>query len=75
MGRYMAELGMTPASRSRAAAYDRSSGASAYDAGVLRIERVIISLDEGGNLVETTLGPPAPPRDGPVQRIELDERL
>ena len=72
MGRYMAELGMTPASRSRVAALS----AGGHEP-ITRVEMVIIDRDEEGNWRES----PAPGSLGcsnrvqgstEVHRIEID---
>jgi len=76
MGRYMAELGMTPASRSRVAAFAEPS-----QDPVTRIEMVVVSRDEDGNWFERPVpsGHVAGSRRGTqldqVHRIELDGRL
>jgi len=52
MGRYMAELGLTPVSRSRVAVPDGQGGKAVVD----RIEFVSVYIDEGGNRVESPMG-------------------
>lgn len=79
MGRYMAEIGLTPASRSRIAV----TGPFDHGDPVDKIEYVIVYQDEQGKRVERPLhdpGPLDPPertlaRDGTARRIELDGNL
>lgn len=75
MGRYMTELGLTPAARTRIAAQDPAS-----EPGPDRIEFVVIYEDAAGNRAEKPLGPPG---GGPLHEkkqakttcYELDARL
>ena len=52
MGRYMAELGLTPVSRSRVAVPDAPAGKAVVD----RIEFVSVYIDKDGNRVESPMG-------------------
>ena len=75
MGRYMTELGMTPASRSRVAVYEDVAHEK-----VDKIEIVIVGVDNDGNRTERPLHDPwaAPKRcagSANPTRIELDEDL
>lgn len=76
MGRYMAEIGLTPASRSRIAAY---AEAEVVDDKVDKIEFVIVYQDKDGNRIEKPVDntrpgilkdPPAPETMGP-KRIQV----
>jgi P27 family predicted phage terminase small subunit len=80
MGRYMAEIGLTPASRSRVMA----SSMAASDPGlVTRVEFVTVYEDAEGKRHERPLDDAKPVRaldqdasqDGSVRRIHLDGRL
>jgi P27 family predicted phage terminase small subunit len=77
MGRYMAELGLTPASRSRVAAYAECAEDPEQ---VTKIEMVIVYKGEDGLIYERPINGDGPPilRD-PDQKalnvIELDGRL
>jgi P27 family predicted phage terminase small subunit len=77
MGRYMAEIGLTPASRSRVVAHSTAT----TDPGlVTKIEFVTVYTDDNGNRVEAPLdlcGAESRnlPREGSVTRIELDGHL
>lgn len=59
MGRYMAELGITPASRSRVAAYAAPAAADK----VTKVEFVIVGRDEHGNWTERRIGHGKPPSE------------
>lgn len=77
MGRYMTELGLTPASRSRVAAYVE---ALQEPDRVTKIEFVIVSTDETGNRVEVPLNNQSPltaecPTSGTLAPIYLEEDL
>ena len=76
MGRFMVELGLTPASRSRLALPDLNDAKP-----VAKIEIVIVSTDEDGNRVERPLNDPTPIRrineelSQDRATITLDERI
>ena len=76
MGRYMVELGMTPASRSRVAVPD---GATSEPVTIIRL--VGMSRDEDGNLVEHQLprdredDQAAAPNKKRVRHLDLDDRV
>ena len=77
MGRYMGELGITPASRSRVAAY---ADAATDTSRVTKIEMVIVSRGEDGLMYERPMNGDGParlrdPNLRPVAQIELDERI
>lgn len=61
MGRYMAELGLTPASRSRVVAI---SDPGTTDNQITRIELVAVARDADGNWTERPIGKTAPPSRG-----------
>jgi P27 family predicted phage terminase small subunit len=77
MGRYMAELGLTPAARSRVAAY---ANAAIETDRVTKIEFVTVYEDEQGQRHERPLSDPRPVQaldhstceEGSVRRIYLD---
>jgi hypothetical protein len=78
MGRYMAEIGLTPASRSRIAV-SKASEPEPVD----KVEFVIVYQDEQGNRQERALNDTSPvnppertlPREGSVRRYELNGDL
>ncbi|WP_375173703.1 phage terminase small subunit P27 family [Pseudooceanicola sp.] len=75
MGRYMAELGLTPAARSRL-----DVGTDAAHEPVTRIELVAVSRDDDGNLVKRPLHDHArraaePQKQDRTITYQLDERL
>lgn len=65
MGRYMAELGLTPASRSRVAAYAEVPS----DDTVRKIEMVIVYKGDDGRIYERPLN-----NDGPARLREPDSK-
>jgi len=79
MGRYLAEIGLTPASRSRIAIADKSNAPEPVD----KVEFVIVYEDANGNRKERSLNDPAPVDvqerralpAGTVRRYELDGNL
>lgn len=78
MGRYMAEIGLTPASRSRVAAMSSSEPLDL----VTKVEFVTVYTDENGRRVEQpmTMGPTPVAKESAtgsrtVQTIELDGNL
>jgi hypothetical protein len=79
MGRYMAEIGLTPASRSRIAIANPSDQHQPVD----KVEFVIVYQDEQGNRQERALNDTSPvnpperalPREGSVRRYELNGDL
>lgn len=76
MGRYMAELGLTPASRSRVTLARTPEG----DGLVSKVEIVLVSTDKDGNRIETPLpdhhrGYEGMAREGKTTAITLDTRL
>ena len=64
MGRYMSELGLTPASRRRV-----ETPADGHGETTVRIERVIIGGDEYGNRVERLEDGGTPRRKGPNDTV------
>jgi P27 family predicted phage terminase small subunit len=79
MGRYMAEIGLTPASRSRIAIANPADQHQPVD----KVEFVIVYQDEHGNRQERALNDTSPvnpperalPREGSVRRYELNGDL
>jgi P27 family predicted phage terminase small subunit len=79
MGRYMAEIGLTPASRSRIAVANPADQHQQVD----KVEFVIVYQDEQGNRQERALNDTSPvnppertlPREGSVRRYELNGDL
>ena len=77
MGRYMGELGITPASRSRVAAY---ADAATDTSRVTKIEMVIVSKGEDGLIYERPMNGDGParlrdPNSQPAGQIILDESI
>ena len=79
MGRYMAELGLTPASRSRVVAY---AGAAAERDLVTKIEFVTVYTDDDGRRIDEPLNRDPGPKlarsetgERTVHTIELDGNL
>lgn len=76
MGRYMTELGITPASRSRVAI----TGVPGEENRITKIELVIVDVDANGKRTEKPYGPSnRTPQDrlakAETVRLELDSRL
>ena len=79
MGRYMAELGLTPASRSRITIANPGDPREPID----KVEFVIVYEDSNGRRNERPLNDPSlvqpaerpSPKEGSVRRIELDGNL
>lgn len=69
MGRYMAEIGLTPASRSRIVL--KEDPRAAIDDRVTKIEMVVVSVDKEGRRIETPVasGRPAMPAGETRERV------
>ena len=73
MGRYMTELGLTPAARSRVAAYQNADAEQTNR--IQRIERVIVYRDQNGLIYEAPLDGSRPAVQSEPYKGVTDERI